>query len=101
MPRSLPRRRGNGGGHVQSKHIVKNRVLRQLSADELKSIQPWLSPIELRPNNVLQEQGAAIGLIYFPLSGMISAMKGVRNDRRARSSSAARLKPDRMLERCF
>jgi hypothetical protein len=29
-----------------------------------------------------------------------SAMKGVRNDRRARSSSAARLKPDRMLERC-
>jgi hypothetical protein len=29
-----------------------------------------------------------------------SAMKGVRNDRRARSSSVARLKPDRMLERC-
>jgi CRP-like cAMP-binding protein len=46
----------------------------QLSADELKSIQTWLSPIELRPNNVLQEQGAASGLVYFPLSGMISLL---------------------------
>src|SRR5690348_8048942 len=66
MPRSLPRRRGNGGGHVQ------------LSADELKGIQTWLSPIELRPYNVLQEQGAASGLVYFPLSGMISLLAVMR-----------------------
>jgi hypothetical protein len=27
-------------GHVQSQDLVKNRILRQLSADELKSVQP-------------------------------------------------------------
>jgi CRP-like cAMP-binding protein len=74
MPRSLPHRRSDGDGHVQSQHIVKNRVLRQLSADELKSIQPWLTPMQLQPNTVLHEQGAAIDRIYFPLSGMISLL---------------------------
>ena len=63
---------------MQSQHIVKNRVknriLRQLSADELKSIQPWLMPKQLQPNVVLHEQGAAIDHIYFPLSGMISLL---------------------------
>jgi CRP-like cAMP-binding protein len=59
---------------VQSQHIVKNRILRQLSADELKSIQPWLMPKQLQPNVVLHEQGAAIDHIYFPLSGMISLL---------------------------
>jgi CRP-like cAMP-binding protein len=59
---------------VQSQHIVKNRILRQLAADELKSVQPWLMPTQLRPNAVLHEQGAAIDHIYFPLSGMISLL---------------------------
>jgi hypothetical protein len=53
---------------VQSQHIVKNRILRQLSADELKSIEPWLVPKQLEPNAVLHEQGAAIDHIYFPLT---------------------------------
>src|SRR5262249_30171764 len=74
MPRSLPHRRGDGGGHVQSQHIVKNRILRQLSGDELKSLQPWLVPKQLEPNDVLHEQGAAIDQVYFPLSGMISML---------------------------
>jgi len=59
---------------VQSQHIVENRILRQLSADELKSIQPWLVPKQLEPNTVLHEQGAEIDHIYFPLSGMISLL---------------------------
>jgi CRP-like cAMP-binding protein len=59
---------------VQSQHIVKNRILRQLSADELKSIQPWLMPMQLRSNVVLHEQGDAIDHICFPLSGMISLL---------------------------
>ena len=59
---------------MQSQHIVENRILRQLSADELKSIQPWLVPMQLEPNTVLQEQGAEIDHIYFPLSGMISLL---------------------------
>src|SRR5436190_22394402 len=74
MPRSLPHRRGDGGGHVQPQHIVKNRILLQLPADELKTIERWLTPMQLRPNVVLHEQGAAIDRIYFPLSGMISLL---------------------------
>ena len=52
---------------MQSQHIVENRILRQLSSDELKSIEPWLSPVRRQPNAVLHEQGAAIEQVYFPL----------------------------------
>jgi hypothetical protein len=59
---------------VPTQHIVKNRILRQLSADELKSIQPWLTLVQLRANTVLHESGGPLGQIYFPLSGMISLL---------------------------
>jgi CRP-like cAMP-binding protein len=59
---------------VASKHIVENRILRQLPLDELKSIEPWLKPIRLEPNVVLHESGAAIEQVYFPLSGMVSLL---------------------------
>ena len=59
---------------MQSRHIVKNRILRQLSADELESVQPWLTWVELQPNVVLHEPGTAIEHIYFPLGGMISLL---------------------------
>src|SRR6266545_5336256 len=54
--------------------VVKNRILRQLSGDELKSVQPWLTPLELRSNVVLHEPGDAMERVYFPLSGMISLL---------------------------
>ena len=59
---------------MPSQHIVKNRILRQLSADELKSIQPWLTLVQLRANTVLHESVSPLGQIYFPLSGMISLL---------------------------
>jgi CRP-like cAMP-binding protein len=59
---------------VQTQHIVNNRILRQLSADELKSVQPWLTPLELRSSAVLHEPGDTIERVYFPLSGMISLL---------------------------
>jgi CRP-like cAMP-binding protein len=59
---------------VQSQDIVKNRILRQLSADELKSVEPWPTSMPLRPNAVLQEQGDEVHNICFPLSGMISLL---------------------------
>jgi CRP-like cAMP-binding protein len=59
---------------VHSRHIVKNRILRQLAAGELKSVQPWLTPVQLRSNAVLLEQGGTIEHIYFPLSGMVSLL---------------------------
>ena len=42
---------------MATQHIVKNRILRQLSADELKSVQPWLTLVELRSNTVLARAG--------------------------------------------
>jgi hypothetical protein len=63
-----------GPCRVPSQHIVKNRILRQLSADELKSIQPWLTLVQLRANTVLHKSGSPLGQIYFPLSGMISLL---------------------------
>jgi CRP-like cAMP-binding protein len=59
---------------VHSQNLVKNRILRQLSADELKSIQPWLTLVQLQSNVVLHEQGGPIEQIYFPLSGMVSLL---------------------------
>ena len=59
---------------MHSKDLVKNRVLRQLSAEELKSVQPWLTPMDLRSSLVLHESGQPIERIYFPLSGMISLL---------------------------
>jgi hypothetical protein len=60
MPWSLPHRRGDGGRACAIPRLVKNRILRQLSADELKSVQPWFTLQELRSNAVLHEPGDAI-----------------------------------------
>jgi CRP-like cAMP-binding protein len=59
---------------VHSQDLVKNRILAQLSAQELTSVQPWLTPMELRSNVVLHEPGQTIERVYFPLSGMISML---------------------------
>jgi CRP-like cAMP-binding protein len=59
---------------VQTQLIVKNRILRQLSADELKSVQPWLTPMALRSGVVVHESGQSLVQVYFPLSGMISML---------------------------
>jgi CRP-like cAMP-binding protein len=64
---------------VQSQHLVKNRILRQLSADELKSVQPWLTQVQLQSNTVLHEPGKTIEQVYFPLSGMISLLAVMRS----------------------
>jgi hypothetical protein len=52
---------------VQSQHILKNRISGQLSSDELKSVQPWLTLQELRSNVVLHERGDSVERVYFPL----------------------------------
>jgi CRP-like cAMP-binding protein len=59
---------------VAANNLAKNRILRQLSAEEIKSIEPWLSVAELKSNVVLHESGGPIEQIYFPVSGMISLL---------------------------
>jgi CRP-like cAMP-binding protein len=55
-------------------HLLANRILRQLSSEELNSIEPWLRPIRLELNVVLLAAGGAIEQVYFPLSGMVSLL---------------------------
>jgi CRP-like cAMP-binding protein len=59
---------------VEYQQLLNNRILRQLSADELKSVQPWLAPMELQSSVVLHESGQPIERVVFPLSGMISLL---------------------------
>jgi CRP-like cAMP-binding protein len=59
---------------VHSQDLVKNRILGQLSSEELTSLQPWLTIMDLRSNVVLHHQGQPIERVYFPLSGMISML---------------------------
>ena len=63
-----------GGFGTHPNTLLANRILRQLPPDELKSIEPWLSPIRLESNVVLLAPGGAIEQVYFPLSGMISLL---------------------------
>jgi CRP-like cAMP-binding protein len=41
---------------------------------ERKSVEPWLTPVELRSNDMLHAAGDPIERVYFPLSGMISLL---------------------------
>ena len=75
--------------NVPSQHIVKNRILRQLSADELKSLHPRLTPVQLQPNAVLLEQGGTIDHIYFPLSGMVSLLVVMQTGEASKPASSA------------
>jgi CRP-like cAMP-binding protein len=59
---------------VHSQDLVKNRILAQLSPQELTSVQPWLTPMELRSNVVLHHPRQPIERVYFPLSGMVSML---------------------------
>jgi CRP-like cAMP-binding protein len=61
---------------VQSQHIY---TLRQLSADKLKSVQPWLRPVQLQSNTVLHKPGKTIEQVHFPLSGLISLLAVMRS----------------------
>ena len=74
MPRSLPHRRGDGGGACALTTPRKEPHSASAFGDELKSIQPWLTLVQLRSNVVLHEQGGPIEHIYFPLSGMVSLL---------------------------
>jgi CRP-like cAMP-binding protein len=59
---------------VRPQDLATNRILRQLSATELTSVQPWLTSMDLRSNHVLYAPGQPIERVYFPLSGMISLL---------------------------
>lgn len=54
--------------------ILRNRILGQLPALELKAIEPKLSRIDLKQTTVLNAPDEPIKRVYFPLSGMVSLL---------------------------
>jgi len=63
---------------VQTQHIVKNRILRQLPAQELETLQPRLTLVELKHSAILHQPGASVEHVYFPLAGMVSLLAVMR-----------------------
>jgi len=55
-----------------------NSLLDQLSAEALSRIQPHLSLVELRHNEVLAKTHEPVERVYFPHSGIISCVVGLR-----------------------
>jgi hypothetical protein len=77
---------------VHSQHLIKNRILRQLSADELKSVQPWLTLVQLKSNVVLHEPGGAVRWSVPPFTTEVEckmASLGADLDRLLKSDRAA------------
>ena len=50
----------------------QNRLLRELSRDDYRSLSPHLKQVPLSLDNVLVERNKANNHVYFPLSGLIS-----------------------------
>lgn len=61
-----------------SQDIVTNRILGQLSADERKSVEPWLTRVDLRTNLVLHEQRGTLSRGLEMRGARVSAVAGVR-----------------------
>jgi CRP-like cAMP-binding protein len=54
--------------------LSKNLLLSALSREEYASLRPHLAEVRLKQKTVLQQPGAPITHVYFPLSGMISML---------------------------
>lgn len=53
---------------------TRNRLLASLSPDELQEISAFLEPLHLSFRMELYKAGAPIDYVYFPVSGVVSAM---------------------------
>ena len=56
-----------------------NSLLDSLSADEASRILPEFELVSLESKQVLFDQGNAIGHVYFPVTGMISLLRKVKD----------------------
>jgi CRP-like cAMP-binding protein len=56
-----------------------NHFISSLSARDLADLEPHLKPVELRAGDLLQRAESAILNVYFPLSGIVSAVIGFTN----------------------
>jgi CRP-like cAMP-binding protein len=63
---------------VSTQHIVKNRILRQLPAQERDALQARLSLVELKHSAILHQPGGAVEHVYFPVAGMVSLLAVMR-----------------------
>lgn len=54
--------------------VSKNLLLSALSREEYAPLRPYLAEVRLKQKTILQQPGAPITHVYFPLSGMISML---------------------------
>jgi CRP-like cAMP-binding protein len=59
--------------------MPRNHILQALGADEVATLLPRLTPVELRQDDVLVEAGALLTHVYFVESGLVSLLSLTRD----------------------
>lgn len=62
--------------------LPQNKLLQQLSDDEQHAVMRHSKTIEMEFGQVLCEEGAQCGFVYFPLSGFISILTSLQHNQR-------------------
>src|SRR5689334_4569113 len=68
----------------------RNRLLAQLPKAEFDHLSPLLEPVPLTAKQVLYKDGSRFRYIYFPTSGVVSAMTVMDNERAIEVPSSLR-----------
>jgi CRP-like cAMP-binding protein len=59
---------------LNSRHLIRNRLLSVLPADEFDLIKSNLEPLSLAPGDIIFQAGDTIRHVYFPNTGMVSLL---------------------------
>jgi len=70
--------------------VTGNRLLDQLSPEDLDRLRPHLSLDTLRPSRTLQERGKSVQSVSFPITGMISIVAIMRDGSAVEVGTAGR-----------
>jgi CRP-like cAMP-binding protein len=70
--------------------IIRNRLLRALSSEDLSRLQPHLEPVSLNRGDVLVEPDTPIEHVYFVEQGICSVIAIAKGDKRIEVSNIGR-----------
>ena len=69
---------------------ISNEILLSFSPEDLEAIRPRLRRIKLKAGQVLYEPGDEVDCVYFPETGLISLMTGMRSGQEVENTSRGR-----------
>src|SRR5580704_3977178 len=61
--------------------FIANGLLRALGPESLARLAPHLEPVELTRRQLVYSPGAEAAFVYFPIRGLISLVKSMRDGR--------------------